>query len=294
MSVFFGTIDGPDAKLQWIEAPLSPLEQGTVGHSEMIQFENGRVKMVGGLNTSRRYDMSFVGHSFKQHDIDEVLAYRDGIYGPGPFYFVNPAIEDKNLFRRDWADPSLIERGYPNFSKLKPMFGDSPSAAKANKFSGRYTVWELGGQPLNTPLSRYHTIIIPPDKTLHIGVTALYEGGAVLAVPYNTSLEPQPAVQLAALAPNSATRYNTSFDGDDYSAVRIYFALVNGGDLFRLTLYGMDAAYSALGAAAPAGSEHRPGRGVLGLNFDRSDLTYTYTSVYNNLRNFSTTLYEVE
>ena len=226
----------------WIPAPQSGMEAGAVGFATETQFTNGRAFVRRSRASHRAFSPSWNGsmnNTTLSSGLQVIKNFQDGIYGDGPYYWLDPYADDVNLMPPHWAMPALTEKDWPNLLPgVTPTFS---SVAYANNFPYRSATYAMTGSQVGT---NKLIIIIPSGYTLSFGwhtptagVTAASAAG-IRITPYLRSTGLATTVQnpasLAAGGTASVSTVTTAgamsqFDGATYSYVEIYLA--NGSAL---------------------------------------------------------------
>lgn len=162
--VYFGNT----TKQTWIKAPSTGLKADSIGWSKESLLLNGRAIVRRSNASHRRFDMSWLGE-MNDSDIEQSLQtikdFYDGVYGNGPFYWLDPYAVDSNLLPPHWATPSLSENGWPNLAPgLVQYF--VPEAV-SNNFSGKYIEIETTDDYESTEKL---TVIIPSGHNFNLSL----------------------------------------------------------------------------------------------------------------------------
>lgn len=183
--MWFGTVD----RMRWINAPLRGANMNPVG------WRNGGALLNGGgfenysFGTHKTYTFEWGGGSAVTM-AQMMKSYRDGSFGRGPIYFLDPLTYNKNVLPARWAAPSMAcgYEGASHVYSIEPL-----------------EVAVSGGETLDLPIkaaqynltliaSGYRTdndtvfIPIPEGFTAYVGAIYATTGtGAVYATPVNTN-----------------------------------------------------------------------------------------------------------
>lgn len=266
--VYFGNL----RKAGWVKAPDVGIAAGSIGSIENIGFASGGGFVAVSPGTHRKFNFSW---SVGQIDEFQYLwNYRNGLYGTGLLYWVDPYASYYNALPPHWAAPFLTCVGWPSLVGAQ----SNPSQVAATSalfnqpiYSAQYTI----STPPNTVPDRQLVLLIPPTMQLNIGFSGTASGGAVVRVlPVNVDGSLAAVQDFTLLAAGSSTRTNKVFSGATYSAVRIYITSTISGSAI-LKLDSGDANYSLIGAAY-TGTNHNEGRGHTGMRF-ASEITQAYS-----------------
>lgn len=291
-TVYFGN----PAYQTWIKAPASSMDASASGYVNKIDFLNGGSSVRRSNRTSRQFSMSWNGQmngSDQAENLQVVKDFYDGLYGAGPFYWLDPFAMDSNLFAPHWAAPMLGELDWAKISAtVTPTF---TAGSYANAYPIKYATYALAGSHAD---ATKFTIIIPTGYTLNFGWhstianrTASSAAG-VRVVPYNLSGVAQTAVNPNSLLAGGTTRTNATFDGSSYSKVEIFLA--NGsGSASSVNIVAMIAQVLKTGVSVASGG-FISGRGTAQLQFsDAPKMTYISAGINNGQIEMSANFTEV-
>lgn len=272
--VYFGTA----TKQSWIKAPLSGMKAGSQGWVAETQLLNGRLHVQSSNASHRRYSASWVG-DMNDTDLEQSLTtirdFASGLYGQGPFYFVDPFASNQNILPEHWAAPMLTENDWPNIADITPGFVDSTHLT--NGFPIRYAEYDMAADYESTVKL---TVIIPAGYRLHFGwhgTTASASTG-VRITPYlrstglaDTDLNP------AKIVAGGMARTNTSINGTTYSRVEIYLASTTAATVQIAAMIAQILPDTV--SVEPGG--FISGRGTTGLQFAQKPEIEYYSSAVN-------------
>lgn len=297
--VYFGTIDGPLAKMQDIKCMVSPIGVSSSKYSTEMKFENGGGDIESSTDSQKRFDISFIG-SFNDDqqgkDIDIVKDYYDGQYGDGLIYFDDPTIpRGQNVLRRNWATPALIELGYKNIVNpdfFNTEFVDVTGGYGAPTRAIKLTALGTFSAPEDI---KWLNIPIPAGHTLWVSTRNDFAGGASSIVPIlqNRNID-RPSSFILSSPIGSNELFNPAHAGiNSLAGPEIgRIALAPGLAGATLTIQSIDVIILPNGETPPATGDHQPGRGSSGFKFG-AELPYEYQSAHTGVRTFSTELIEV-
>jgi len=274
--VYFGNAN----KQTWIKAPTSGMNASSKGWSSAVDLLNGRA-FVSKSNASHRVlSPSWVG-SLNAADLSDSLQtikdFSDGLYGSGPFYWVDPFAATTNILPPHWAAPMLTETDWPNLiPEIAPSFN---TMSVGNNFPMKYVNYvALGAFASSNRL----TIIIPSGYKLHfgwhgpIGYTSNY---GVRIVPFLRSTgEAATALNPQKINVDGTVRTNTQISGTTYSKVEIFFALDSAASI---AVTGMMAQILPIGSSVASGG-FLSGRGTTALEFSSKPTIEYYSSNIND------------
>lgn len=231
---------GTEKKMQYVPVPLSTSEYSNVGWSDSATLLNGGGWTRDSWTTHKEFSFNWGMHLRQESQV--IKDYRDGIYGEGPFYFVDPMAEWLNLFPSWWAAPVM---GCLDAPPLVPGQTPTKLATPDNEmgypvFSARYTV---SGLP-NTDPGNSLFIPIPPAAALNIGVHGTATGSAVVQLLARRISGVYERINLTLLSVTSANATNLVLFGSEYTSIRIYVTRTDYVDS-TITLSGMVANVSS-------------------------------------------------
>lgn len=274
--VYFGNAN----KQVWIPAPQSGMRADLSGRIVQNELLSGRTDITRSVAASRRFDASWLG-SLNDPELEASLhtikSFYEGVYGDGPFYWVDPYAAKTNLLPPHWAAPALCEKDWPAIASFQATeFLETESNSLDYPFkSARY---QLGGSSAISS-SRELTLIIPQGYSLHVGWHGSATGDAGLLVKRiaradGAVTEVKPAV----IALSSANRTNAAISGDAYSMAKLSLYKGEGAADFRVA--GIIAQILP-SAESPATGGFLGGRGTSAIEF-ASQLGIEYYSANVN------------
>jgi len=212
----------------FVKAPLSGMSANPAGYSNQMNFLNGGSSVRRSNRTHREFNMSWNGQvngTDQTENLQIVKDFYDGIYGPGPFYWLDPYSMTSNVLPPHWAAPMLAELDWSKLSAtVTPTFA---SGSYSFGYPIKRAVYSLPASHADT---RKLTILVPPTHTLHFGwhataagVTAATAAG-IRIVPYNLSGVAQTAVNPTSILAGTSSRTNQTFAGSSVSRVEIFLA----------------------------------------------------------------------
>ncbi len=272
--IYFGTKD----KQSWIKAPLSGMKADLVGWSSETQLLNGRAFVKRSRGAHRRFDASWVGsyNANEEASLQHIVNYATGLYGDGPYYFVDPFASNQNIMPPHWAAPMLTQKDWPELTnQYSPAF---VSATVANDYPSKYIEYSTLD---NFVSERKVTLIIPAGYKLHFGWHGPASGSTsgVRIVPYkradgtaDTALNP------AKIVAGGSVRTNTNINGTTYSHVEIFLATTAAS---TLQITGMIAQILPATSSVASGG-FIVGKGTTGLEFAQMPTIEYMTSTINS------------
>lgn len=219
--VYFGNVN----KQMWLKAPKTGLQVQSEGWTSESKYLNGTAAVRRSRASHRRYSPSWFG-SMNSEDGSSIYAIKDfvdGVYGDGPFYFVDPYAIDQNVMPTHWAAPHLTEKDWPSLvdSNITTTFD---SFTYGNSYPSKHAIYTV---PANYASTKKLTLIIPQGYKLHFGWhgTADSASTGVRIVPYLRSTgEADTALNPLKITAGGTIRTNTRIAGNTYSRVEIFIA----------------------------------------------------------------------
>lgn len=271
--IYFGNA----TKQSWIKAPLSGMKAGSQGWVAETQLLSGRLHVNSSQASHRRFDASWVGDmndSDLELSLTTIRDFASGLYGSGPFYFVDPFAQKMNILPEHWAAPMLTENDWPAIADITPAFVD---ANVNNNYPIRYAEYDMeAGYESSIKL----TLIIPKGYKLSFGWhgTAASASTGVRILPYkrldglaDTALNP------AKIVAGGSVRTNTNISGNTYSKVEIFLASTPAA---IVQICGMIAQILRDTDSVESGG-FISGRGTTGLVFAQKPQIEYYSSAVN-------------
>lgn len=253
---------GTTSKFVEVPLPELPLDAALSGYGEEMRFENGGQAVAGSFGQARRYEFNYP--LVDSGELGLLRRIRQGSFGDGLVFFSDPMAQRLNLFSPVWAEPGLLEVGdWPDIYDTAPSF----SNVAANSY----------GQPLrkatftvtntNTAPGKQFVIPIPPDQTLHVGVSGAATGIAIVRVTaHNIAAGSSATTNLTLLPETGSTRLNASFAGSSYDYVTVDFRRTSSA-ASTLTVTSMLAQLWPTGVTPTLTGDHVPGEGHTGCRF---------------------------
>lgn len=259
--VYFGNKD----KQLWIKAPKTGLKANNTGKIVQNDYLSGRSSVKRSRASKRDYNPSWLGYQNSEDgtSIYVLKDFADGLYGDGPFYFLDPYAVDQNVLPPHWAAPMLTERDWPSLSS--DFSASFTAESVTNNYPIRYATYET---PDDYESTNKLTIIIPQDYALNFGWHGPAAGSStgVRVVPYLRSTgAADTAINPPKLATNVNGRTNIKIKGDTYSYVEIFIATA---DASTVNITGMIAQILPETASVAQGG-FISGRGTTAIEFSQ-------------------------
>lgn len=267
----------------WIDAPASGMKVSNQGYASQQQLLNGRAFVRRSRASHRVFSANWLGslNGTLAPNLKLIQEFCDGLYGDGPFYWIDPFAAEQNILPPHWASPAMAESDWPALSAtVTPTF---TAASYSNSYPFKYASYALSGSYVD---SRKLTLIIPPGYTLHFGWHSTSAGvvassaAGIRITPYNLSGVAQTVVTPASLLAGGTTRTNQTFAGSSVSRVEIY--LSNGSaSASTANIVAMVAQVLQNGNSVASG-KFISGAGTTSLEFSQFPEVEYYSSAINN------------
>lgn len=293
---------GTEQFMQWIETPLSGATSNPESWRTGATYLNGGGFVTHAWNSHKTYDYSWRNSSARQA-AQTMKSYRDGTYGRGLIYFVDPLTYDTNVLPARWADPSMaLEYEGPSH-----VSGEDPVLVPATGFQrNHYPVQQVRYDLTRVPsgFREEDSVFIPVPEDHGILFGAVYSStgsggvfvaptfsGGVVGAPFQ--LPPQDPAAENVMSPIPA------YVGGLVSGVRLYFGKSDEG-VASVTVGALSARIVTPGEmSAPALLTQRlrgpwvGGQGHSGCRFDGEPTYIEYNGVNGGQVGYSARFREV-
>lgn len=272
--VYFGTAD----KQVWIKAPSSGMRANNIGWSTESQLLDGRTFVKRSGASHRQYESTWTGslNSSEETSLQHILNFADGLYGDGPFYYLDPFTVNQNVLPQNWAAPMLAQNDWARLTdEIQPTF---TAASVANNYPMKYATYATADDFVS---ERKLTVIIPSGYKLHFGWHGPATGSTtgIRIVPYlRSSGLASTAINPAKITAGGTLRTNTNISGTTYSRVEIFLAT---DDASTVNITAMIAQVLPEGSSVASGG-FIAGKGTSALQFVQKPTVELYSSAINN------------
>lgn len=217
--VYFGNA----TKQLWIPAPQSGLNASVDSYIAQSTLLSGRASIKRSKASHRSFNASWVGSmntDALEDSVYTVKDFADGLYGTGPFYWLDPYAVDTNLLPPHWAAPMLSVEDWPSLCDVATA---TLVDTATNTRNYPYKSLRLGFSAAVAEGSEFARIIIPEGYKLHFGWHGEVNSGeaSVVLRGYDRDTGTPTDVVTVPLAVTSQIRTNTQMRGNDYSHVDI-------------------------------------------------------------------------
>jgi len=280
------------------------------GYAETLRLQSGGAVAIRSAQYSKSYSMEMVGRTGEMDGVDfysELARGKwDGAKGTEGdlIRFNNPYDFQRNILPPVWATPGLMERGW--YDIMDPDNGDITFSSFMNEpdynqmnmlasFSMSGPIF--GVAPMGKSLL---TVVIPPNKTLHIGFTGQAIGsGVVIAQPIlaedNVNFGPRSTMTLLPITAGSGwgpVRMNTAFDGSQYKAVQFWIDR-SSSTIGTVSLLSAMAQLWPTGTTPPLSGDHVDGNGHTGCLITNDAIVEDYIYMHPPRKGISLELTEI-
>lgn len=251
----------------WVPCPTSPLTSTDEGVLVETKLLNGGAWVQRSRGTRRKFDMGWLGSISELQPIHDMY---DGIYGDGPFYFIDPTSVN-NAFPKHWAAPALSGTdGWPTLMKgVVPTYAATSVAASITPPPMLAVYTFPNAIPVFDATTPRATLPIPPTQNLNFRFWGQRTGTGLIRVnAYNRATGALTTTDITpALAGTGAT-----FSGATYSHAEVWLTKTTTA-ASAVTLAAMLA---QVGTGTTAALTWSGGQGHSGVQFS----TPLSTSVY--------------
>jgi hypothetical protein len=146
---------GTESRMDWFATPLQGADSSPSAWGADGTLLNGGGWALNSWGSHKRYTYEWPASSSRE-TAQKMKSYRDGTYGRGLLYFLEPTIFTTNVLPAHWADPSMaIDNEAPSL-----IYGHEPTAVPTSGGA-------LNGLPVN---SAYYSVTPdrPPPRVLRI------------------------------------------------------------------------------------------------------------------------------
>jgi hypothetical protein len=258
---------GTKQKMFEMRAPSVNMPSEKRGFSNELQFLNGGASVRRSVASHKRYTLTW--NAVERDDARLLLDLADNVYGPGPFYWHDPFVSDRNVLPQWWATPS--QGGYDGLPLNAGVRG-ALSATPTNTLHMPSQSIEYVVQNNN---SRRLWIPIPPGHTAHVGVYGVDgTGGGVQVSPTLDGEEAAAPTLLTLMSVADNSRFNASFNNPSFDGIEL--SLTGEG---TVTLTAMMVQVLKTGETPETGG-FISGQGHSGLSFATQPSYTPYSAVY--------------
>lgn len=115
--------------MQWVKCPDTGMVLSRIHWSSDGTYLNGGGYVRASVAGHLRYEMSW--NLMSREQVRQIIDYRDGVFGAGPIYFLDPFVMDQNVLPQNWATPALAaEDGQPLTDERPNVIAADPTGGK--------------------------------------------------------------------------------------------------------------------------------------------------------------------
>lgn len=282
-SMYFGTRD----RMAWVACPAVERDSGAVGWSESGTYLNGGAFVARSKGSHRVHEMAWNMVSRKEAGLIESFA--SGVYGAGPYYWIDPMAADHNVLPTNWAYPAQeLDTGVTLTNSAVSVA--IPASAHASLPLRGITVTRLASV---SGVGRKLFVPIPPGHSLHFGAWGTHGVGTagVFAQTINRStgaLGTRTRTNIT--APTSGAWTRNTWNGNTHSGVLLDVGWT-GTVAATASIYGMVAQVLPNGRT-PLATGWLDGLGTSGAEFEEHPERTDYSSIMDKV-GLTATLVEV-
>lgn len=283
---------GTEEKMGWFTTPLQGADSSPSSWSVDGTLLNGGGWALNSWGSHKRYTYEWP-QSSSPEVAQKMKSYRDGTYGRGLLYFLEPSIYRTNVLPAHWADPSMsIDSEAPSL-----VYGSKPLAVPTSSSNTLdlpviSAYYEVKTSPRETfSLEDSVFIPVPEGYTLHMGAFYSFVGSAgVFATPINANGTSGDTVKLTALDNSS-----DEIVADEFTNVRGIRLWVGRSDatVSTITITALIGRLVENGKPAPSQGPWVGGQGHSGCRFSGTPSYVTNSGVEGGRIGFAASFVEV-
>lgn len=263
---YFGTAE----RMAWLPTPKFNMPANNVSWRASGSLLNGGAFARSSTSSHMEYQMAWPLMS--REESYSLIDYFNGLYGDGPFYFIDPVAREYNVLP-NWMAAGRIQTA--DGPSLIP--GQTPALTSAIATTNGYPARAASYTLAASQVGRSFTFPVPPGYTFRFGWHGVATGTARVRVVGATT------VDFNALSPTgSAVRFTTASPIAADSSGFVTIQLIGGASGGLLILRGMQAAVLPTAIASPSG-DFVSGRGNSGMRLNGDPSVTEYSAVLNNV-----------
>lgn len=207
----------------WFPTPIQGADSSPEAWSADGTLLNGGGWATHSWGSHKRYSYEWP-QSSSPEVAQKMKSYRDGTYGRGPLYFIDPSTFTTNVLPASLASPSMaIDSEAPSLVYDLEPESVVTSGGEALDLPVASAYYNLSSTAVRTQATADSStfIPIPTGMTLHVGAFYSFTGtGGIFATPVNLNGTLGTPVKLTTLANSSTSVVSNSFSG--VKGVRIW------------------------------------------------------------------------
>lgn len=283
---------GTEERMQWFKTPLQGADSSPSGWSADGTLLNGGGWSLNSWGSHKRYSYEWP-QSSSPEVAQKMKSYRDGTYGRGLLYFLEPGIYRTNVLPAQWADPSMaIDDEAPSLVYNVQPISVSTSGSSQVGLPVQSAYYASLGDPSDTPVLESSVFIpLPPGHTLHVGAYYEFTGtGGVFATPVNNNGTWGESVKITPQDNASTAVVTETFT--DVRGIRLWIGRSSSANS-TVTLAGMIAKITETGKPADVSGGWIGGQGHSGCRFSGTPSYVTNSPIEGGRVGFAATFKEV-
>jgi hypothetical protein len=251
--VYFGTRQ----VMQWVSGNIAVNYPGSKVSANIASgsFLSGGAFVRNSVSGHKEFSVTWNPSS--RDDIRTITDYADGLYGPGPFYWLDPFAWDKNLLPQYYASPfqGIYDGPIWSGAPTRPVTSITPA-------NGLLYPTESATYTVSPSINNSVYVPIPPGFTAWVGVHGSSGGGNLAVTPYMGPTNAAAAVAVTMQTVTDPVRFSASFDGSSYVGILLNLQAAPN----PITLSGVMVQVLPTGIT-PAQGAFISGQGHSGLSF---------------------------
>lgn len=264
----------------WINAPRTGLQANSNAFVSKQQLISGRSHVRRSQASHRVFNPNWLGslnEAALEDSLQTIKDFADGLYGAGPFFWVDPFATNTNILPPHWAAPALTEKDWPGIAAFAP-FEFVPTANNNLNYPATSANYQYPDEPIDPVKLR---LIIPRGYSLFFGWHGtINSGDATFGIDRHLRAGGIVTVTTTPLSVTSSSRTNVVISGDTTSMIDLY---LKKGDTEEadITVAGMIAQILPSNKFPEQGG-FVSGRGTTGVEFSEPVQIEYYSALINN------------
>lgn len=283
---------GTEEHMEWFATPLQGADSTPQAWGAEGTLLNGGGWGMNSWGSHKQYTYEWPQASSPE-TAQKMKSYRDGSYGRGLLYFLEPGIYRTNVLPAHWADPSMaVGSEAPSLAYNIEPSGVATSGSSRVGLPVQSAYYATLGSASEVPTLEASVFIpVPPGFSLHIGAYYSATGSAgVFVTPVNNNGTWSDAIRLPE-QDNSSTELVTN-EFDDLRGVRLWIGQTTSA-ASTLTLAGMIAKLVETGKPVDVSAGWIGGQGHSGCRFSGTPSYVTNSPIDGGRVGFAATFKEV-
>lgn len=209
--------------MQWVPCPEAGADYSAGGASQSMGYLHGGAFRRDSMNQHKTYRLSWALTT--RDNIRTVTDFREGVYGPGPIYWLDPFNMDKNVLAQSFATPSLGAHDGPVLTGTDVRPTLVPTSANPHGYPTSTAVYAVAAA--TAPQALRHWVPVPPGHTAWIGAHGSASGATINVQPTSGTTPSGSPTALTLLPVTTDERFNLSVaSAGNVDGIELYL----GGD----------------------------------------------------------------